>query len=294
MGRRKAILSFGRYDSQRQIHYLRNLCKLRGQKLAKTLVDEKVIIKPDEKEPRALNFVSTWHAACAFCAVISPTIIGTIVCITWPVVATRRFNAEIQASIQTGFAIGSYIVTAGAIIVALVTFSATTYERAAQDSIQGRIIKVVEGDELLQEDTDTRRTFTDGLTDGVRRTHRTRQKRDSGLQRALPLNSFPSVSATVESEGSARSTRTLVNVQPDVQADVHTDVQTDIVADVAARNQAKKKAGRPGRAPAEVRFKDPVEDQPRPSQPSRRWDEENQISEPPSAHVRPDSDAAQP
>ncbi|KAF2106527.1 hypothetical protein BDV96DRAFT_694039 [Lophiotrema nucula] len=71
---------------------------------------------------RALNVIRTWNPQSATVIVLFPFVLGTIISIVWPIVATRRYDADVQDSVQTGFAVGSYVVTAGALLVALVAF----------------------------------------------------------------------------------------------------------------------------------------------------------------------------
>lgn len=73
---------------------------------------------------RALNFVSTWHTNFAALAVVAPFVASLVVCIAWPAMAVLLYGEDMQISVQTGFTVGGYVVTAGALLVALVTFAA--------------------------------------------------------------------------------------------------------------------------------------------------------------------------
>lgn len=151
MGNRVSILGLGRYDSLRLNYYFYNSHKLRDSDLVQKLIDETVIKLDDgsniDRETgkiaytHALNFVSVWHPTYSLIAVILPTIFGSIVCIVWPAVATRSYGADLQSSIQTGFAIGGYIVTAGALVVALVTFATVSFDTATQEP-KGKILSI--------------------------------------------------------------------------------------------------------------------------------------------------------
>ncbi|CAK7237830.1 hypothetical protein SBRCBS47491_010164 [Sporothrix bragantina] len=76
----------------------------------------------------ALNFVSTWHTNFAALAVVAPVIASMIVSIAWPAIAVLKYGEDMQTSVQTGFTVGSYVVTAGAVLIALVTFAASVYD----------------------------------------------------------------------------------------------------------------------------------------------------------------------
>jgi hypothetical protein len=46
-------------------------------------------------------------------AVISPTIFSLMIGIVWTIVAVKKFEQEVQISVQTAFTMASYVVTAG-------------------------------------------------------------------------------------------------------------------------------------------------------------------------------------
>lgn len=45
--------------------------------------------------------------------------IATVV--AWPIIAVLKYEADVQTSVQTGATVGSFIVTAGALLIGLVT-----------------------------------------------------------------------------------------------------------------------------------------------------------------------------
>ena len=65
-------------------------------------------------QARALNIVRDWDPHVTSIIIIFPTALSLIISIVWSIVAAVHFKADVQASVQTGFTIGSYVVTAGA------------------------------------------------------------------------------------------------------------------------------------------------------------------------------------
>lgn len=61
----------------------------------------------------ALNFVLAWDPQAAGVVILLPTIISLILCVTWPIVAVLKYEADVQTSVQTATSLASYIVTAG-------------------------------------------------------------------------------------------------------------------------------------------------------------------------------------
>jgi hypothetical protein len=61
----------------------------------------------------ALNLVDTWNAGLTSNIIAVPFVGSFLISVIWPIVARRKYHADIQTSIQTGFTIGSYVVTAG-------------------------------------------------------------------------------------------------------------------------------------------------------------------------------------
>lgn len=72
----------------------------------------KVIASPGTHQ-RALNFVRKFNSATATFVIAMPITISAIFSVVWVIVAVRKYGADVQASVQTGFTVGSYIVTAG-------------------------------------------------------------------------------------------------------------------------------------------------------------------------------------
>lgn len=65
-----------------------------------------------EQTPVALNFASRWDSLAASYTIISPTVIAILICILWPVVAVRKYDANVQVSVQTGISVASFLITA--------------------------------------------------------------------------------------------------------------------------------------------------------------------------------------
>lgn len=74
--------------------------------------------------------VNRWNTDGASVVVAIPFVISLAITIVWPTVAVVRYEADLNASVQTGFAVGSYVITAGAILIALVAFLDTQNEKA--------------------------------------------------------------------------------------------------------------------------------------------------------------------
>jgi uncharacterized membrane protein YagU involved in acid resistance len=66
-----------------------------------------------QQPTHALNIVQSWDPQVASIIVLFPVILSLCIAITWSVVASVYYKADVQASTQTGFTIGSYVVTAG-------------------------------------------------------------------------------------------------------------------------------------------------------------------------------------
>jgi hypothetical protein len=70
----------------------------------------------------ALNIVENWSSEAGGVVVGIPVFISLLFCVIWSAVSTTVFGANVSTSTQTGFTIGSYVVTAGALLIALVAF----------------------------------------------------------------------------------------------------------------------------------------------------------------------------
>lgn len=53
--------------------------------------------------------------------VLLPTIMSIATVVAWPIIAVLKYEADVQTSVQTGATVGSFIVTAGALLIGLVT-----------------------------------------------------------------------------------------------------------------------------------------------------------------------------
>ncbi|KAI1171571.1 hypothetical protein F4777DRAFT_48217 [Nemania sp. FL0916] len=86
------------------------------------LIDECVITSPSQQQRRALNIVRAWNPQSVKTIGFVPVTLSFIISILWLIIATAVYGADVQTSAQTGFTIGSYVVTAAALIIALVAF----------------------------------------------------------------------------------------------------------------------------------------------------------------------------
>lgn len=68
----------------------------------------------------ALKFVVGWDASMISNIILVPTLLSIAATIAWPIVAVLRYGSDVQAGVQTGTAVGGYIITAGALLVGLV------------------------------------------------------------------------------------------------------------------------------------------------------------------------------
>lgn len=70
----------------------------------------------------ALNIVRSWDPYITSIIILLPIILSLCVSVTWSIVATLHFKADAQVSTQTGFTIGSYVVTAGKLAQTIIYF----------------------------------------------------------------------------------------------------------------------------------------------------------------------------
>ncbi|KAK1468712.1 RNA recognition domain-containing protein [Colletotrichum melonis] len=70
---------------------------------------------------KGLRFVVGWDTTLISVVVLLPTIVSIATVVAWPIVAVLKYEADVQTSVQTGATVGSYIVTAGALLIGLVT-----------------------------------------------------------------------------------------------------------------------------------------------------------------------------
>ncbi len=180
VGRRTGILELGRYTSNRRTYYFHKASKAEGTPIIDALRAGNVLLPagetpllerlverwgqgqrpgwrssplPGRKDTaassasspldarRALNFVSTTHTSFAGIAVVLPFLLSLAVIVVWPVVATQKYRADVQMSLQTAFTVGSYVVTAGALLIALIAFVASVSQSGMQ---AGTLLAAVE------------------------------------------------------------------------------------------------------------------------------------------------------
>jgi hypothetical protein len=96
----------------RQAHYFESPSALKGDDIQKRLIRQHVLTKPSQQK-NALNIIRSWDPQVTTKVIIFPILLSLIVSIVWSVVASTKFKADVQTSTQTGFTIGSYVVTAG-------------------------------------------------------------------------------------------------------------------------------------------------------------------------------------
>ncbi|CAI9629977.1 unnamed protein product [Alternaria burnsii] len=105
----------------RQSHYFEKPSEMGGNTIRSRLVSEGVLAPPGQQQ-HALNIIRSWDPQITSVVILFPIVLSLIVSIVWSVVASTMFKADVQTSTQTGFTIGSYVVTAGALLIALVGF----------------------------------------------------------------------------------------------------------------------------------------------------------------------------
>jgi hypothetical protein len=77
----------------------------------------------------ALNIVSRWSIGAGTMVVGMPLVTSILLAVVWPAVSVAVFHADVQTSVQTSFTIASYVITAGALLVALVAFLDTQNDK---------------------------------------------------------------------------------------------------------------------------------------------------------------------
>jgi len=106
-------LELGRHGSySRQIYYFRDPSDVTGTAIRERLVTEEVLTS-SHQQINALNIVRGWDPHVASLVVLFPIALSLSISIIWSAVAVATFKADVQTSFQTGFTIGSYVVTAG-------------------------------------------------------------------------------------------------------------------------------------------------------------------------------------
>ncbi|KAF2396538.1 hypothetical protein EJ06DRAFT_585009 [Trichodelitschia bisporula] len=123
LGEHDYILPLGRYRTHsRSIYLLHNPSKLEGSfEIVERLRLAGVLTRPG-MQTKALNFVEQWDTRLLTVAVAIPVIVSLLAAIAWPWMSVRRYGGDVQASVQTGFTIAGFILTAGALLIALVAF----------------------------------------------------------------------------------------------------------------------------------------------------------------------------
>jgi hypothetical protein len=77
------------------------------------LLKQKGVLGPPSKQSHALNIARGWDPYITTILVLMPVVLSLVMSILWSIIATQRYHQDAQASTQTGFTIGSYVVTAG-------------------------------------------------------------------------------------------------------------------------------------------------------------------------------------
>jgi len=122
-GERLGTLDLGFYgDAQREVALLKDSSGVEGSNMLNAFRPSG-LLATEGHHLSALNVVRTYSASRISFLILLPTILSIAVAVAWPVVAVFYYGAEVQASVQTSFTIASYVVTAGALLVALVAFA---------------------------------------------------------------------------------------------------------------------------------------------------------------------------
>lgn len=104
-------LDLGRDSENRNIHLLSHSDSLQGRPMVQELVDMGVLGPMSAAKSKCLNVVNVWSSGAAAMIVGTPLLISILCCVVWPAVAVRHYSADVQTSVLTGFAIGSFVVT---------------------------------------------------------------------------------------------------------------------------------------------------------------------------------------
>jgi hypothetical protein len=64
-------------------------------------------------QTHALNIVRSWDPQITTVIILIPIGLSLMISVLWSIIATRHFKQDAQLSTQTGFTIGSYVLTAG-------------------------------------------------------------------------------------------------------------------------------------------------------------------------------------
>ena len=140
LGKHEYYLPLARFNSgNRLIHFFRNPSQLIGNPIVEKLKangafakasipatsasssDSAHVQQPGEHK-MALNMATRWNTDAAGSIVALPVVLSLLFAIIWPVIAVKVYKADVNASVQTSFGIASYVVTSGALLIALVAF----------------------------------------------------------------------------------------------------------------------------------------------------------------------------
>ena len=80
-----------------------------------------MVIRPVGSPGRALNLVTGWDASLISIILMAPTALSIIISVGWPMIAVLKYGADVQTSVQTAISVASFIVTAAALLIGLVT-----------------------------------------------------------------------------------------------------------------------------------------------------------------------------
>lgn len=139
VGERIRTLNLGRTTSNRQTYLLSHHEHLEGNNIVTALLDDGVIRVKDSAKTHCLNFTSTWSTEAIGSIVGTPLLLSILSCMVWPIVAVLKYGADVQTSVQTGVTIGGFIVTASALLIALVAFLDTMGSRETDNSSRKRV-----------------------------------------------------------------------------------------------------------------------------------------------------------
>lgn len=96
------------------------------------LINDGIIGDPNGPNPPtgALNIVTMWHIDAAGPFLFLLRVSSLAAAIVWLLVAVPQYKADVQDSVQTGFAVASFIVTASALLLAVVALLDTLKRKA--------------------------------------------------------------------------------------------------------------------------------------------------------------------
>lgn len=104
-------LNLGRDGDNHNIHLLSHRDGLQGNEMVQELVSQNLLGRMGVPRNKCLNVVNVWSSGAAAVIVGTPLLISVLCCVVWPAVAVRHYNADVQTSVQTGFSIGSFVIT---------------------------------------------------------------------------------------------------------------------------------------------------------------------------------------